>query len=49
MLQEKKNENEEIIKIIGEIDEILGTETNIRKKVNGYDIMSSMFCAMEDQ
>ena len=46
MLQQKKNENEEIIKIIGEIDEILGTETNIRKKVNGYDIMSSMFCAM---
>lgn len=32
MLQEKKNKKEEIIKIISEIDEILGTETNIRKK-----------------
>ena len=27
MLQEKKNEKEEIIKIISEIDEILGTKT----------------------
>lgn len=32
MLQEKKNEKEEIIKIISEIDEILGTRTNVRKK-----------------
>lgn len=39
MLQEKKNEKEEIIKIISEIDEILGTRTNVRKKVNSYDIV----------
>ena len=42
MLQKKKNEKEEIIKIISEIDEILGTRTNVRKKVNSYDIKCSL-------
>lgn len=42
MLQEKKNEKEEIIKIISEIDEILGTKTNVRKRVNSYDIKCSL-------
>lgn len=46
MLQEKKNEKEEIIKIISEIDEILGTKTNIRKKVNSYDIKCSLLGMM---
>lgn len=31
MLQEKKNEKEEIIKIISEIDEILGTKPSSNK------------------
>ena len=46
MLQEKKNEKDEIIKIISEIDEILGTRTNVRKKVNSYDIKCSLLGMM---
>lgn len=46
MLQEKKNEKEEIIKIIGEIDEILGTKTNTRKKISSYDIKCSLLGMM---
>ena len=47
MLQEEKNEKKEIIKIIGEIDEILGTKTNTRKKIDGWDIGLALFGMME--